>query len=147
MWYKTVAVFLLLTFSAIGQGGFKREYKLPYSFTNVAKAVYESSPNNYVMCGFVFDSLNGNYSNRLTLFGINTLGQRTWTKKYGNSKFEYLDNLWISRWFYKQGNNLYHAGCVKVSARRADRRRPCASPPPDPRRGPVSARTAWKARS
>ncbi|MBK9285679.1 MAG: T9SS type A sorting domain-containing protein [Sphingobacteriaceae bacterium] len=96
-------------------GGFKREYKLPNAFQNVAKAVFETTPNNYIMGGFVFDTLNGSYTNRLTLFGINQQGQRTWTKKYGSSKFEYLDNLWVSRWFYKQGSNLYHAGCVRDS--------------------------------
>ncbi|MBA3706831.1 MAG: T9SS type A sorting domain-containing protein, partial [Bacteroidetes bacterium] len=70
---------------------------------------------NYIMGGIIVDSLNGVQFNRLALFGINNVGQRTWTKKYGSNKFQYLDNNFISRWFYKQDNFLYNVCCVKDS--------------------------------
>lgn len=42
--------------------------------------------------------------------GLDNQGQILWKKKYGNSKFEYLNNSFISRSYYKQGNDLYYAG-------------------------------------
>ena len=47
--------------------------------------------------------------------GLNNFGQVQWVKKYGKSKFEYLNNGFISRAFYKQGNSIYYAGCVRDS--------------------------------
>jgi hypothetical protein len=111
-------IFFIIIFavtSSYSQSGFKRQFKLPYALNNTTKAVFETMPNNYVMCGIVVDTLNGFTTNRLTLVGLNALGQPQWTKKYGNHKFEYLDNIFISKWFYKQGNYLYHAGCVRDS--------------------------------
>ncbi|MBA3705832.1 MAG: hypothetical protein H0W84_08020 [Bacteroidetes bacterium] len=106
-------IYILILFSLFGFcQGFQRQYELPGSLNNTAKAVFETTPNNYIMGGLVVDTLNGIQTNRLTFFGINSQGQKTWTKKYGNSKFQYLDNNLIARWFYKQGNFLYHAGAV-----------------------------------
>ena len=94
------------------QGGFKRSFKVPNAFNNSTKTVFETIVGNYIVAGIVYDTLNGYYTNRLTLIGLNSQGQQQWTKKYGNVKFQYLDNIFISKWFYKQGNYLYHAGCV-----------------------------------
>ena len=112
--YILFSIILAVTHS-YSQGGFKRQFKLPFSKNNSTQAVFETTPNNYIMCGLVVDTLNNYQTNRLTLVGLNSQGQPQWVKKYGNKKFEYLDNTIITKWFYKQGNYLYHAGCVRDS--------------------------------
>lgn len=106
-------ILFLISLVGLGQGGFKREYVLPNSSINIAKAVFEGlSPNNYIACGLTLDTMNGQSFNCLTLFGVDNSGQKTWVKKFGNKKFQYLENFVRRRWFYKQDNSIYHTGCV-----------------------------------
>jgi len=77
--------------------------------------MFESTPGNYITGGFVVEMVNNVSCNRLCLMGLGAQGQIVWIKKYGNSKFEYLNNNFISRCFYKKNNNLYYAGCVRDS--------------------------------
>ncbi|MCW3077936.1 MAG: hypothetical protein JWO32_2545 [Bacteroidetes bacterium] len=113
--YLTILITILLRQSLPGQGGFKRQFKLPGSLNNTSKNVFETSPGNYIMCGLCVDTLNGFLTNRLVLTGLNSIGQPQWTKKYGNSKFQYLDNSFITKWFFKQGNFIYQTCCVRDS--------------------------------
>ena len=99
---------------ASGQG-FRSRFYLPGSFNNTARAIFETSPGNYFAAGFVADTLNGYNTDRLTIMGLNSIGQPLWAKKYGNAKFQYLMNTFIRRSFYKQGNFIYHACCVRDS--------------------------------
>ena len=99
---------------ALGQG-FRSRFYLPGSFNNTARAIFETSPGNYFAAGFVADTLNGYNTDRLTIMGLNSIGQPLWAKKYGNAKFQYLMNTFIRRSFYKQGNFIYHACCVRDS--------------------------------
>lgn len=94
------------------QGGFRARNYIPGALTNIAKAMFETSPGNYIASGFILDA-DGN--NRLIMMGLGSNGQMLWHKKYGNDKFMYLDNFFINRSFYKQENNLYYAGCVQDS--------------------------------
>lgn len=105
----------LLTFTFFAQNGFKRQYYLPGSLNNTAKAVFEKNNGDLLLCGIVVDSLNGNYFNRLAIVGLNNTGQIQWVKKYGNLNFEYLDNSFITKWFYKIDDYIYHTGCVRDS--------------------------------
>jgi hypothetical protein len=98
-----------------GQGGFKRQFKLPGALNNTTKNVFETTAGNYLVCGIMVETVDNIQTNRLAIMGLNSQGQLQWTKKYGNSKFEYLDNSLIAKWFYKQGNFIYHAGCVRDS--------------------------------
>ncbi len=107
-----VLTFIISLNYCFAQGGFKRSFKLPNAFNNSTRAVFETTAGNYLVAGIVFDTLNNYYTNRLTLVGLNSQGRQQWTKKYGNVKFQYLDNIFLTKWFYKQGNYLYHAGCV-----------------------------------
>lgn len=109
------SILFIITQTIYGQGGFKREFKLPYSLNNTTKNVFETTPGNYIVCGIVVDTLNGFQTNRLVMMGLNNSGQLQWVKKYGNHKFEYLDNPYISKWFYKQGNFIYHTDCARDS--------------------------------
>lgn len=85
---------------------------LPGVKTHLSKAMFETSPGNYITGGIIVDSINGVYCNRLCIMGLGSQGQILWVKKYGNSKFQYLNNLFISRSFYKQGNYIYYTTCV-----------------------------------
>lgn len=105
----------LLTFTFFAQNGFKRQYYLPGSLNNTAKAVFEKNNGDLLLCGIVVDSLNGNYFNRLAIVGLNSTGEIQWVKKYGNLNFEYLDNSFIRKWFYKIDDYIYHTGCVRDS--------------------------------
>ncbi len=109
------SILFFITQAIYGQGGFKRQFKLPFSLNNTTKNIFETTTGNYITCGIVVDTLNGFQTNRLAMMGLNNQGQLQWVKKYGNHKFEYLDNSLIAKWFYKQGNFIYHAGCVRDS--------------------------------
>jgi hypothetical protein len=100
-------IFFFFTCLFCSAQGFRTRQYFPASLANLTKTVFETTPGNYVAGGFIHDSVRGHYSNRLCLVGLNSQGQVQWTKKYGNYQFEYLNNIFISRWFYKQGNNLY----------------------------------------
>lgn len=117
---KSLLSIVLITTLAItngfSQGGFKRQFTLPLAKNNTTQAVFETTLGNYMVCGIVVDTLNNFQTNRLCLVGLNAQGQPQWVKKYGNHKFEYLDNPLIVKWFYKQGNFIYHVGCVRDSS-------------------------------
>jgi hypothetical protein len=92
--------------------GFRVRHYLPGVQNNTAKAIFETSPGNYITGGIVVESVNGISSNRLCVMGLGSQGQILWQKKYGNSRFEYLDNVFISRSYYKKDNFMYYTGCV-----------------------------------
>lgn len=112
-----IVLFILLALlsQAIKSQGFRVRHYLPSTQTNLSKAMFESTPGNYITGGFVVEMVNNVSCNRLCLMGLGAQGQIVWIKKYGNSKFEYLNNNFISRCFYKKNNNLYYAGCVRDS--------------------------------
>jgi hypothetical protein len=97
------------------QGGFKSRFYLPNSLNNTARCLFELSPGSYFAGGIVYDTLNGYYTNRLAIMGLNANGHLQWVKKYGNHKFEYLSNDFIRRCYFKQGNFIYYTGCVRDS--------------------------------
>jgi hypothetical protein len=103
--------FLSLSLGIYAQG-FKVAHYLPGVKTHLSKAIFETTPGNYITGGIVVDSINGVYCNRLCIMGLGNQGQILWIKKYGNNKFQYLNNPFISRSFYKQGNYVYYTTCV-----------------------------------
>jgi hypothetical protein len=78
----------------------------------MARAVFETSPGNYIAAGFSTDTIEHIGLTRLTIMGLDSAGKIKWTKRYGTKKFVYLNNTFISRTFIKQGSFLYYAGCV-----------------------------------
>jgi hypothetical protein len=118
--FKIMRLFLIVIIifhstQGLAQGGFTSRIALANTLSHVSQALFETTPGNYFAAGIVVDSLNGYNYNRLTIMGLNSGGQLNWTKKYGNRKFEHLDNSFISRSFYKQDNFIYYTGCVKDS--------------------------------
>lgn len=113
---RSFYIFILIAIQTLGIAqGFKVRHYLPGTQNNTAKSIFEISPGNYITGGVIIDNVNGMYSNRLCLTGLDSLGQIQWVKKYGNYKFEYLDNNYISRSYYKKGNHIYYTGCVRDS--------------------------------
>lgn len=109
-----IIIFIFFSHFLNGQGGFKvKQY--PCQFNNGAKAIFETTPDNYITGTIGVDTVNNISTNRLTIMGLGNQGQVLWTKKYGTSKFEYLENTLITRSFFKHGVNLYYAGCVRDS--------------------------------
>ena len=107
---RYIIIFILLLASVgLNAQGFRSRYYLPNAKNNTSKAIFETTPGNYIAGGFILDSA---YTNRLCIMGLNSQGQLQWTKKYGSSKFTYLSNPFISRSYYKHENYLYYAGCV-----------------------------------
>lgn len=86
------------------------------SLMGVARGVFQTNQGNYISCGIVVDSLNGQTFNRLAILSLNSSGDLQWIKKYGSINFEYLDNSFISRSFYRKGNSFFYTGCVRDSA-------------------------------
>lgn len=103
---------------ALKSQGFRVRHYLPNELTSLSKAMFESTPGNYIGAGLVVESLNNVTYNRLCLVGLDAQGQITWTKKYGNTNWQYLNNPFISRSFYKKGNYIYHANCVLENSNR-----------------------------
>jgi hypothetical protein len=104
-------LFFLVSLSGIAQGFRSREY-LPGCTDHMARAVFETSPGNYIAAGFSTDTIEHIGLTRLTIMGLDSAGKIKWTKRYGTKKFAYLNNTFISRTFIKHGNFLYYAGCV-----------------------------------
>lgn len=98
---------------AQGQGGFRKKYHLSNSTTSISRDVIEV-PNGYIISGTTIDSVGG--FSRMTLIGIDHSGVVQWRKDYGNSKFQYIDNLFHVRGpVVKSLNSFYHTVCVKDS--------------------------------
>lgn len=107
-----VILFLIFTLTSFSQSGFRKRYYPPNTINSSTKDIFEVSPGNYVACGLAFDTLNGYLTSKLILLGLNSNGNVLWQKKYGRKNFEYLNNPFTSRFFYKQGNHIYTACCV-----------------------------------
>jgi len=114
MRYLISTILIGLFFCSSAQG-FRSRFYLPFAFNNASRVIFESSPKNYFAAVFVQDTLNGYSTSRLTIMGLDSIGQFLWAKKYGNAKFQYVLNNFVARSFYKQGNYIYHACCVRDS--------------------------------
>ncbi len=101
-------ILIIISLSTSAQG-FRTRHYVPKAKNNISKAIFETTPGNYIAGGFITDSAS---VNRLCIMGLNAQGQVQWLKKYGNTKFQYLNNPFISRSYYKKGNNLYYTTCV-----------------------------------
>lgn len=112
---KFTILFFIVSFLGFSQGGFRTRYYPLNGITSVTKDIFETTPGKYIAGGIVVDTINGFQVNRLTILGLDSVGNVLWTKKYGNSKFEYLNNPYIFRFFYKQDNFIYTACCVEDS--------------------------------
>lgn len=95
--------------------GFRRRHYLPGIDWHLSKAIYELNDGSYLAAGLVVEVVNNVQTNRLCIMGLDAQGQLLWSKKHGNSKFEYLNNNLVTKMFYKDGNNLYFAGCARDS--------------------------------
>ena len=105
-----IFIFLVLAVSTPAQG-FRVRHYLPDANNNTAKSIFEISPGQYMTGGFIVDKTSG--ENKLCLMGLNAQGQILWEKKYRNDLFEYLDNTFISRSYYKKNNFIYYTGVVR----------------------------------
>ncbi len=108
-----------ILFSALlsgAQGGFRSRIYLHGAPDNQAKAIFEMSPGNYVAAGWAADTVGWPQEiNRLTLMGLDSVGTLKWYKQYGSFDFFYKNNIFISRSYYRQGDNLFYTGTVQDS--------------------------------
>jgi hypothetical protein len=110
---KVFLYIFLLNNCLVAAQGFKVRHYVSGASTSVTKSIFEIASGNYIGAGIIVDNLSG--TNRLAIMGLNSIGQILWTKKYGNSKLEYLNNNFSPRSFYKQGSSIYHTCCAKDS--------------------------------
>lgn len=96
-------------------GGFKTRHYPPLAYSSITRDIFEISPGKYFAGGLITDTLNGYLIGKLVVTGLDSLGQILWSKKYGNLNFQYLNNPFTTRYFYKQGNNFYTSCCVTDS--------------------------------
>lgn len=109
---KNILIYLCLFLTGanlLAQGGFRTRYYSPNTLNSSTKDIFEVSPGNYIACGLAFDTVNGYLTSKLILLGLNSSGNVLWQKKYGRKNFEYYNNPFTSRFFYKQGSNIYTA--------------------------------------
>lgn len=67
------------------------------------------------MTGLTYDTLNNNAFNRLTIVSADANGNFLWRKDYGNFKFEYLENIFVSRSLILSNNGFYFYSAVRDS--------------------------------
>jgi len=116
MRFSLLVIFIFISNCVTAQG-FKVRHSIPGASNNSARALYESSPGNYIAAGFITDTSSGQAVRCISIMGLGSQGQLLWTKKYkSTSKINYLNNGFIQRCFYKQGNFMYYAGCINDSA-------------------------------
>jgi len=87
---------LLISTLAFAQGStrFKRFYDLaPYTWGSYSMNVTTLS-DGYLLSGIVSDTADGYLFNRLTLLKVDTLGNPVWEKRYGNRKFQFVQDGW-----------------------------------------------------
>jgi hypothetical protein len=101
----------------LAQGGFRVRHYLPGSINHGTRDIFEIGNKQYLACGFSSDTsgMGGYLVDRLTMMKLDSAGQIVSVKKYGTKNFTYLNNQFVSRFFYKQGNNVYTACCVRDS--------------------------------
>lgn len=107
-------LFVLVSISLTGQGFRTRLYNNGAS-DNSARDIFEISPGNYLAAGFITDTSAGYVRTQILMTGIDALGAMLWTKKHHGGSIEYLENKFVTRCFYKQGNFIYYAGCAHDS--------------------------------
>jgi hypothetical protein len=87
---------LLISSIAFSQGNvrFKRFYDLaPYTWGSYSMNVTTLS-DGYLLSGIVLDTADNYLFNRLLLLKVDTLGNPVWEKRYGNRKFQYVQDGW-----------------------------------------------------
>lgn len=94
--------------------GFRTRIYLPGSLDHTTKGVFPVG-NGYIGTGFCTDTMFGRQVSRLVVLGLDSSGALQWVKKYGDTSLYYYTNSFISRAFYKSGDFLYYAGCVRDS--------------------------------
>lgn len=97
------------------QGGFRSRFNLNGNIEQSSMAIFEVSNGGYLSAGISIDTINNKFRYRLSMMGLNSTGQLQWVKHYGNLKFEFVNNIFLRRSFYRDGNYFYYAGGVKDS--------------------------------
>jgi hypothetical protein len=88
---------------------------LPKANTADSRDVIETTPDNYVVSGFILDSATPSFQQRLVLAGLDQNGNLSWRKKYGSNNFNYFPNMWSAGILIKKNNFLYSAIMVADS--------------------------------
>jgi len=114
---KLNIIFIICSFLLNAQGGWKKRYYLPNSSTSELGNIFETPSGNLVMVGLTYETLNNDQSYKLTLAGTDPQGTILWEKKYGSSKFTYL-NFFGQRGFINDANFYYLTTCVRDSNNR-----------------------------
>ncbi|MEI6020671.1 MAG: T9SS type A sorting domain-containing protein [Bacteroidota bacterium] len=112
MFKNSFFIVVLLLCNLYSAQGFKVRHFPLTSIDNLGLYIEEKSPGKYFAGGFINDTITGKADFRLCVMELNAIGQIQWIKKYGSSKFTYLNNLYASKWFYKKGNDFFYTGCV-----------------------------------
>jgi hypothetical protein len=105
---------LFLNFHCDAQG-FRTRYVVNSSIYNYSTCIYETLPYTYFGSGFIYDTTSGAGVNKLAILGLDSIGQVTWVKKYGDENCQFLYSGFNSRSFYRYNNYFYYAGTVKDS--------------------------------
>ncbi|MBK7666713.1 MAG: T9SS type A sorting domain-containing protein [Sphingobacteriaceae bacterium] len=88
---------------------------LPKANTADSRDVIETTPDNYVISGFILDSATPSFQQRLVLAGLDQNGNLSWRKKYGSNNFNYFPYMWSAGILIKKNNFLYSAIMVADS--------------------------------
>src|SRR5688572_26259932 len=105
---------VLFSSQAQSQGGFKSRFVLPGAGFCMSKVIYPYN-NGYLAMGFVTELVSGQSVSKLVVFGLDSVGQHIWVKKYGDLTLEYLNSFASRRCTYFSNNSIYYTGVVKDS--------------------------------
>jgi hypothetical protein len=108
-----LSIFLVtLSVSLIAQGGFKRKYFLPGSYTSVSRCAIEAPSGDLVIIGLSSDPVGMLDRSFLTVVGTDSNGNFQWEKKYGNAGNRYVDDGRGGA-VLSEGDFFYHAVGLK----------------------------------
>jgi len=109
-----ITLLVFFTNFSFAQGGWKKQYYLQNSLTSYCGNVIETPSGDLIMIGVTYDTLNGYGFNRLSLLGIDNLGNELWRKDYGDNNFEYLNTI-TQNAVMQDSSGFYLAICVRDS--------------------------------
>lgn len=112
---RLLIIIVLLKFSFTKAQGFRSKIYIPNALNHESKAIFETTPNQYICGGLVLDTVNNTPINHLCIMGMDGNGQLLWKKNYGDTNFIYLSNPFVLRSFYKHGNFIFYTGSVSDS--------------------------------
>lgn len=111
-------IFLFLVFQLSTKAqNFRVRHTIPQASNASAREIFETNQNSYIGIGFAIDTSSGSAINKLTIVGLDSVGNKKWEKRYGGYLPEFRNNGFTQRCMIKHQGSLYYVGCMQDTVR------------------------------